>query len=208
MAPYPVALELAGRPVLVVGGGAVGERKVDGLLAAGARVTVLSPRLTTRLSALAGEGRIRHLARAYRVGDLQGYDLVFLAVPDDSVTAAVVAEARARRVWVNAADDPARCDFILPAVLRRGELVVAVTTGGASPALARAIRDRLEPVVTEEYAELTALVAEVRRELRAAGASPAADRWCRALGDDLRQLVREGRPEEARRRLRERLGAG
>ncbi|MGH7392054.1 MAG: precorrin-2 dehydrogenase/sirohydrochlorin ferrochelatase family protein [Candidatus Rokuibacteriota bacterium] len=208
MSHYPVVLDLAGRPVLVVGGGAVGERKVEGLLAAGARVTVVAPRLTARLAALAGEGRLRHVAREYRAGDVDDHVLVFVAVGDEAVAHAVRLEARARRVWTNVADDPARCDFILPSVLRRGELVVAVTTGGASPALARAVRERLESVVGEEYGALTALVADVRRELRAMAASPEADAWNQALGDDhLSRLVREGRSDEARRRLRERLGA-
>jgi len=207
MGYYPIVVDVGDRPVLVVGGGAVAERKVEGLVAAGARVTVIAPRLSARLAALAGEGRLRHLAREYGVGDIEGYELVFVAVDDESVGHAVGVEARARGVWVNVADDPERCDFILPSVLRRGDLVVAVTTGGTSPALARAVRERLEEVVTEEYAELAALVADVRRELRASAASPDAAVWSRALDDDLRRLVREGRGDEARQLLRERLGA-
>jgi len=207
MGYYPVALDLSGRPVIVVGGGAVAERKVEGLLEAGARVSVVAPRVTPRLAALAGEGRLRHIAREYRDGDVEGHDLVFIAADDTTVSRAVGDEAHARRAWVNAADDPAHCDFILPSVLRRGDLVVAVTTGGASPALARAVRERLESVITEDYAALTALVADVRRELRASAASPDAAVWSRALDEDLQHLVRTGRAEEARQRLRERLGA-
>ncbi len=207
MGYYPVALDVTGRPVLVVGGGAVAERKVEGLVAAGARVTVVAPRVTLRLAALAAEGRLRHVAREYRDGDVVGHDLVFVAVGAEAVGRAVGDEARALGAWVNVADDPARCDFILPSVLRRGDLLVAVTTGGTSPALARAVRERLEGVVTEEYAGLAALVADVRRELRASAASPDAVAWSRALDDDLRRLVRDGRSDEARRRLRQRLGA-
>lgn len=207
MGYYPVALDLTGRSVLVIGAGAVGERKVDGLLAAAAHVTVIGPRPTARVAVLADQGRIRHLARDYRAGDLDGHDLAFVAVDDEAVSRAVAAEARARRVWVNAADDPTRCDFILPSVLRRGDLVIAVTTGGASPALARAVREGLEGVITEEYGELTALVAEVRRDLRRHAGNSDAATWRRALDDDLRRLLREGRGDEARRRLRECLGA-
>jgi precorrin-2 dehydrogenase / sirohydrochlorin ferrochelatase len=207
MGYYPVALDLGGRPVIVVGGGAVAARKVEGLLAAGARVTVVAPRVTSALAALADKGRVRHLAREYRDGDVEGHDLVFVAVADAPLSRAVGGDAHARGAWVNTADDPARCDFILPSVLRRGDLVVAVSTGGASPGLARAVREQLERVVTEDYGELTALVADVRRELRASAASPDAAAWSRALDDDLRRLVRAGRGEEARRRLRERLGA-
>ncbi len=206
MGYYPVALELTGRPVVVIGGGVVAERKVEGLLASGASVTVVAPRLTAALAALAKSGRVSHLARAYRRGDLSGHDLVFVAVDDAAVSRAAADEAHTRGTWVNAADDPARCDFILPSVLRRGDLVVAVSTGGASPALARAVREQLERVVTDDYAALAALVADVRRELRAGAVRPDADAWHRALDDDLRRLVRTGGIEEARRRLSERLG--
>lgn len=208
MGYYPVALDLGSRPVVVIGGGAVAERKVEGLRQAGARVTVVARRLTPALAALAEQGGIRHVGREYRDADLDGHDLVFVAVDDPAVSDLVTSDARRRRIWVNAADDPAHCDFVLPAVLRRGDLLVAVSTGGASPALARAVRERLASVVTEEYAELTDVVAEVRRELRRDAASPDAEVWQRALDDDLPRLLREGRRDEARRRLRERLGAG
>ena len=204
---YPIALDLRGRRALVVGGGGVAERKLDGLLAAGARVTLVAPRLTRRLATLARAGRVEHVARRYAAGDLDGHALVLVAVGDAAVSRTVAEEARARGVWVNVADAPDRCDFILPSVLRRGELVVAVSTGGASPALARAVRERLETVITAEYAALAALVAGVRRELRDGGLAPAADAWARALDDELRRLVAEGRVGEARGRLLERLGA-
>jgi len=206
VAYYPVALDLTGRAAAVVGGGVVAERKIGGLLAAGAVVTAIAPRVTAAIAALAAAGRIHRVARAYRAGDLAGQDLVFVAVDDPAVAGAVAAEARARRVWVNAADDPERCDFVLPSVLRRGDLVVAVSTGGASPALARAVRERLERVLTEEYGALTTLVAGVRRELRAGARRPDAATWRRALDDGLRRLVRAGRIDAARRRLRRRLG--
>ena len=208
MGYYPIFLELTGRPCVVIGGGAVAERKVEGLLAEGASVTVLSPALSPRLEALAREGRISHSARAYAPGDLAGYELAFVATDNAGANAAVAREGRERGVWVNAADDPANCDFILPAVLRRGELVVAVATGGASPALSRAIRDELEAYFTEAYAELSRIVAEVRRELRESGRVPDAETWRAALDGDLRSLIAEGRREEAKARLLWRLRAG
>jgi siroheme synthase-like protein len=109
-------------------------------------------------------------------------------------------------VWVNAADDPARCDFILPAVLRRGDLTVAISTGGASPALTRALREELDAYLTEDYAALAQLVSEVRRDLRARCRSPEAAAWKRALDGDLGVPVAAGRRDEARRHLLERLG--
>jgi len=208
MGYYPIFIELSGRPCVVIGGGAVAERKVEGLLAEGASVTVLSPALSPRLEVLAREGRISHVARAYAPGDLAGSELAFVATDDGGVNAAVAREGRERGVWVNAADDPTHCDFILPSVLRRGGLTVAVATGGASPALSRVIREELEAYFTEDYAELVRIVAEVRGELRETGRSADAETWRAALDGDLRRLIADGRREEARARLFWRLRAG
>lgn len=208
MAYYPIFIEMRGRPCLVIGGGTVAERKVEGLLAVGAPVTVLSPALTDGLEALVKDGRIRHVGREYRPGDLAGSELAFVATDDAEVNAAVAREGRERGVWVNAADDPAHCDFILPSVLRRGDLVVAVATGGASPALSRAIREELEAYFTEDYATLAEVVAEVRRELKEQARTPGAEAWRKALDGDLRRLIAEGRREEAKARLLWRLRAG
>jgi siroheme synthase-like protein len=110
-------------------------------------------------------------------------------------------------VWINAADDPAHCTFILPALVRRGDLTVAVSTGGTSPALARAVREELEGHLTPEYATLAALAAEVRRELRALGRPVTADAWRRALGPEVRRRIVEGGRDAAKRLLLEHLGA-
>lgn len=206
MGYYPVLLDLAGRRCVMVGGGIIAGRRVDGLLTAGARVTVISPRLTRTLAALAAEGRIEHEAREYRDGDLDGADLAFVATDAGEVNAAVAREARARGVWINAADDPARCTFILPALVRRGDLTVAVATGGSSPALARAIREELETYLTDDYATLAAIAAEARREVRAAGRPVTADAWRRALGPEVRRLIVERGRDDAKQRLLELLG--
>lgn len=208
MGYYPIFLDMSDRPCLVIGGGPVAERKVEALLAVGARVTVVSPVATVRLESWAREGRIRLVARMYRLGDLDGYALAFAATDEGAVNGAVAGEGRAAGVWVNAADDPAHCDFILPSVLRRGDLVVAVATGGASPALSRAVREELEAYFTEDYAVLVEVVAEVRRELRERARVPHAEAWRRALDGDLRRLIAEGRREEAKGWLLWRLGAG
>ena len=204
---YPVMLDLTGRPCLVVGGGAVAERKVEGLLAAGARVTVVSPWLSDGLLASASEGRLHWTPRGYRAGDVAGFSLVMVATNDAALNLDVAREARERGVWVNCADDPARCDFTLPSVLRRGSLTVSVSTGGVSPALARVVREELEGLLPPDYADLAAIVAEVRRSLRARDAAPAWDAWRDALGPDVRELIASGRTDEARTRLLERLGA-
>lgn len=208
MGYYPIFLDLRDRPCLVIGGGAVAERKVEALLQVGARLTVVSPVATERLESWAREGRIRLVARMYRPGDLDEYALAFAATDEGEVNAAVAQDGRARGVWVNAADDPVHCDFILPSVLRRGDLVVAVATGGASPALSRGVREELEAYFTEDYAVLAEVVAEVRRQLKERARVPDWEAWRRALDGDLRRLIAEGRREEAKAQLLRRLTAG
>jgi precorrin-2 dehydrogenase/sirohydrochlorin ferrochelatase len=207
MTHYPIFLNLAGRRCLVVGGGPVAERKVEGLLQAGATVTVVSPRLTEKLESLANEKKLSRVAREYRAGDLAGCQLIFASTDDTAVNRAVYDEARELGVWLNTADDPAHCDFILPSVLRRGELQVAVATGGSSPALSKAVREELELYFTEDYAILSQIVSDVRRELKERGLSAGAEIWGRALNGSLRELVQQGDIEGAKRYLREHVGA-
>lgn len=206
MGYYPIFLELKGRFCVVVGGGEVAERKVKGLLEAGAAVTVISPELTAQLRAWAERGTVLHQCRTYRHGDLSECDMAFVATDDDYVNGAVLTEGRESGVWVNAADDPAHCDFILPSVLRRGELVVAVASGGSSPALSRAVREEIEAYLTDDYAVLSQITAEVRRELKGQALRPGPEAWRRAIDNGLRRLVREGKRAEAKTYLLRRLG--
>ena len=200
-------VEAAGRACVVVGGGPIAEGKVQGLLAVGADVTVVSPTLTPALTAAVREARITHRRRAYRAGDLEGAALAFAATGESAVNAAVADEARRRGVWVNAADDPAHCDFILPAVVRRGALAVAVSTGGASPALARLVREEIERHLGRDYAALVEVAGDVRRALREEQRRVDAARWHDALSDRrFRRLVAKGRRALAGRRLRACLG--
>ncbi len=203
---YPIVLDLTGRPCLVVGGGAVAERKVAGLVEAGARVTVVSPSLTPALLRLATEAPLSWRPREYAQGDVAGFILVMVATDGRAVNAAVSAECRERGIWVNCADDPVRCDFILPSMLRRGAVTVAVSTGGRSPTMARLVREELEALLPREVAALTDVVASVRSALSEGGRSLDAERWRQALDGELRNLVAAGRTTEARARLRERLG--
>jgi precorrin-2 dehydrogenase/sirohydrochlorin ferrochelatase len=170
-------------------------------------VTVISPALTPRLQALAAARSIRHEPRSYQPGDLAGFDLGFAATDDGAVNSALAGEGRRRGAWVNAADDADHSDFILPSIIRRGPLTVAVGTEGTSPALARAVREELERHLGPEYAELAALVGDVRRDLRARHRAPSAEVWRRALDAELRALVAAGRRDQARQRLLDRLGA-
>src|SRR5712691_3637312 len=207
MSGYPLVLDLAGRRCVVVGGGAVAERKVDGLLAAGATVTVVSPKLNEGLEARVARREIEVERRRYRRGDLAGASLAFVATGDTRLAATISREGRSQGVWVNAADDPEHCDFFLPSVLRRGPLLVAVATGGGSPALARAVREEIERWLPDDYAALAETVADVRHELRARGVSPDASAWNRALSAEMRRLTTDGGRHETRARLLSSLGA-
>jgi siroheme synthase-like protein len=207
MAAYPVVVDLSGRRCVVVGGGRVGERTVEGLLGAGAAVTVVSPTLSERLEQLVSRGEIRHVRRRYRRGDLAGATLAFVATGAASVAKAVAREGRRRGVWVNAADDPRHCDFFLPSVLRRGPLLVAVATGGASPALARAVREKIERLLPARYGTLAETAGDVRRELRSRGLHVDASAWSRALTAEITALDGSVRPGETRTRLLQSLGA-
>jgi precorrin-2 dehydrogenase len=207
MGYYPIFLEMKDRRSVVVGGGPVAERRVEGLVAVGANVTVISPAITARLRDLLAQGAIRHVAREYRSEDRAGYDLVFVATDNPETNAAVAGEARLLRTWVNSADDPDHCDFILPAVIRRGDLAVAVSTGGVSPAATRAIREELDGYFTADYASFVHTAGEVRRELREKSVSPDASAWNRALKGDFRRLIKEGNPAQAKNLLTDTLGA-
>lgn len=206
MSYYPIYLELRGRRCLVIGGGPIAERKVQGLLAAEATVTVVSPRLTPLLADWSQRGTIQHVARAYRGGDMIGYHLVFIATDDGMTNAAIACEGRERAIWVNVADDPAYCDFILPAVVQRGALSVAIASGGTSPALTRAIREELQEYFTADYSLLATVAAEVRLQLRADNCPVPGARWVQALrNEEFRDLIRAGSREEATNWLREKL---
>jgi precorrin-2 dehydrogenase len=187
---FPVFLDLRGRRCVVVGGGEIGERKTRALLDCGARVTVVSPSLTPGLAALAAGGRLTHRARPFLRSDLRGCALAVAATGNLRVDRVVAAAARRWRALVNVVDRPAHCNFIVPSVLRRGELQIAVSTGGRSPAIAREIRRRLERLFGPEYGELVARAGMARRRARAK-ARTAAERI--EAGERVARLALAGR---------------
>ena len=195
---YPVNLVLDGRPCLVVGGGRVAARKVDGLRACGAVVHVVASHVGDEIRS---RSDVTWDERAYRPGEADGYRLVVSATDDPSVNAAVYQDGERLGVWVNSADDPARCSYTLPSVLRRGPLVVTVSTSGQSPALATWIRNRLATEIGPEYEVLLELLASAREEVRAEGRSTEDVDWHRALDSGMLELVRSGRVPQARERL-------
>jgi precorrin-2 dehydrogenase/sirohydrochlorin ferrochelatase len=198
---YPVFLDIAGKPVIVIGGGNIAHQKVVGLLKAGADVTVVSPELNHEMATLSDGGSFRHLKRDYEPGDLDGYTLAFVATDDRSVNSTVADEGKSRKVWVNAVDDPPYCDFIMPGIAQKGDLIIAISTSGRSPAMARKMREEIEEFLTEDYAAMLELAAEVRAELREQGKLIDADIWNRALDADLKKLLGEGKKAEAKERL-------
>jgi len=206
MSYFPIYLEMTGRRCLVIGGGAVAERKVASLLEAGAAVTVISPDITETITRWSKEQSVGFIGRRYQAGDLAEFELAFVATDDPAVSALVFTEGRRLGVWVNTADDPAHCDFILPSVLRRGDLTVAVSSGGKSPALARTIREELELYFTDEYALLANLAAEAREELRARAITVPFEVWRRALSGEVRQLLMRGDVARAKSLLLRELG--
>jgi siroheme synthase-like protein len=207
MSYFPIVLEMTGRRCLVIGGGVVAERKIAGLLGVGAAVTVISPKVTEAISHWSKNNSIQLEGRCYRIGDLAGHQLVFVATDDADVNDRVYQEGKSCGAWVNAADDPDYCDFILPAVIRRGDLTVAVSTGGASPAATRAIREELDGYFTNDYVQLVQVAAEVRTELKEKSLTVGAGAWNDALKGEFRRLIRAGRPEQAKEFLLTTLGA-
>lgn len=199
---YPVFLNIGGRKCVVVGGGRVAWRKVQALVEHGASVEVVSPDLCAELGRLAERGMIQVQHRDYARGDLADAVIAVAATGDGDTNERVAEEARGRGVLVNVVDEPGRSDFIVPSCLRRGDVCIAVSTGGRSPALARRIRARLEEDFAAEYASLALLVAEVRSELKRRGIAVSGDEWQQALDvDRLIGMLQAGRGGEARAAL-------
>lgn len=198
---YPALVDLHDRPVVVIGGGEVAEQKIAGLLAAGADVTVVSPHLTATLAEWADTRRIAWKPRRYHHGDLEAAFLTFAATDEDDVNQRVWQEAEQRRTLVNAADDPAHCTFILPAVHRDGDLVVAVSTGGKAPALAVRLRERFAQSLGGGYDEYLDLLARFRPQIarRFPTFSQRKDMWYRIVDSPVFAQIRNGQPETARR---------
>jgi precorrin-2 dehydrogenase/sirohydrochlorin ferrochelatase len=201
---YPVNLLVAGRPVLVVGGGTVALEKVRGLLAAGAVVRVVAPEVVDDLRALPVEVEVRPYAR----GEVAGHRLVVACTDDPAVNQAVHDDAEAAGIWVNAADDPARCTYTLPARIERGRLLVTVSTSGRSPAFTAWLRDQLAAQLGPEHDVLLDLLADTRTELAAAGRRPSAASWREALDSGMLELIRNGQLVEAEALLDSVLGPG
>ena len=170
---FPVNLNLHGRPVLVVGGGRIAYRKVEQLLMADAEVTVLSPMFVDEFHSLP----VTLVQREYASGDIDAFRLVITATGNTPVNQQIFDECEAKGIWINSADDPDRCAFTLPAALRRGDLMVTVSTGGASPALASWLRSHLELSIVPEFEEVVSRLAVERARIHAEGESTENVQW-------------------------------
>lgn len=228
MAYYPIFLEIAGRAVLLVGGGHVALEKIGRLVTAGARVTVVAPVLIGEVRAFVERGDAAWRPRAFEAGDTAGFDLVLVATDNGAVNRQVADEARGHGIWVNAADDVGNCDFILPSLVTRGTITIATSTGGTSPALARWLRERMERFLGDEVVALGDLLAGVRREARERDRVCAStcsrtqppppllcrdcpnridpDRWQEAIDDEVLALLCRGEVTAAKARLVRALG--
>jgi precorrin-2 dehydrogenase / sirohydrochlorin ferrochelatase len=194
---YPVSLVVAGKRCVVVGGGSVAARKASGLVDAGAHVIVVAPDISEVIRALP----VELVERPYESSDLEQAWLVMAATNDPEVNRRVHADGQTARVWVNAADEPEACAFTLPAVLRRGPVTVAVSTGGHSPALAGWLRDQVGDLLGPEIGKLAEMLSEARDQLQAAGRSTEELDWRRALDSDMLELIKSGQVAQARERL-------
>ena len=202
----PILLDIREQPCLVVGGGEAAARKAALLVRAGARVTVLAPALCAAFDVAVAAGRIVHRAASFRDEDLTEYGVVIAATNDDAVNRAVAAAAKARRIPVNVVDQPALCSFILPSIIERAPLIVAVSSGGASPVLARLLRARLESLIPAGYGRLAALAGAFRDQVRARFKQPERRRfWERVLQGPIAELVFSGRDDDALKALQEAL---
>lgn len=204
---YPIFLKVSGKRCVVIGGGPVAFRKARSLLEHGASVDVISPELCPELAELAAEGQVRVFWRNYEAGDLRGAFVAIAATDDSEVNNDLLKEARDQKTLVNVVDDADNCDFIVPSLLHRGDVTIAVSTSGRSPALARKIRTRLENEFGEEYAALALMLDEVRTRVKHQGLKINNDTWQEALDlDRLTGLLRSGEGEKARRILLASLG--
>ncbi|HJP66826.1 MAG TPA: bifunctional precorrin-2 dehydrogenase/sirohydrochlorin ferrochelatase [Actinomycetota bacterium] len=205
---YPISLDVTGQVAVVIGEDAVAMGKVEALVAAGARVRVIAEGPGSRLDRLQSDPNVTVERRAYRSHDVDGAVVVVASSAEATLRARIYQDATAAGSLVNVMDDVDHCDFAAPAVVRRGELTIAIGTGGGSPALARRLREDLERQFGEEWGEVLEVLRRVRSETLAdlPDIAERSSRWAKALDpEELTRLVKAGRSQEARRRLADRL---
>lgn len=205
MGYYPVHLEMKNRKCVVVGGGAVAERKVQALLESDAKVTVISPKIGPDLEKLRLERKIVHHQRTYQEGDLANAFLVISATDDSGINKQVRKEAWERKILVNVTDQPELCDFIFPALVKRGDLIISVSTSGTLPALSKKIRKDLERIFGPEYEEYLKILKRTRGKIISRYQNPKVRRKIleKIVHADLLNLVKEGKTKALREKIKE-----
>jgi precorrin-2 dehydrogenase / sirohydrochlorin ferrochelatase len=205
---YPICLDIRGRSCLVIGGGQVGTRKVKTLLDCGARVTVVSPQVTTELGALAEQKRIALLQRPYRSSDQAGVFLIIGATDDMALNRRIHQEAEQAGRLCNIADQPHLCNFVLPSVIQQGDLMLAISTSGKSPAFAKYLRRQLQTQFGPEYGRLLNLMGAVRRRLLREAHAPEAHKplFERLIAEGLLEMIRLDRRPQINTLLSQVLG--
>ena len=206
---YPIFMDINDKVCVVVGGGQVALRKVKNVLECGAKVKVISPEICPEIENLSENSSLTLIKRKYRAGDLDGATVAFSATGDPDTNHQISQDARKQSIPVNIVDDAACSDFIVPSYFSRGDIIIAVSTSGKSPALARKIRMELEKCVGDEFTDLVVIVNEVRTKVIGDGMRIDGEMWQEALDiNGLLNLVREGRRDEARRLLLDGLLSG
>ena len=187
---YPVFWDIADKKCVVVGGGEIAARKVQRLLDCGAKVSVISPELHPELIALKKDRRISHIPSAYESKYIDSAAMVIGATDNEEINAAISQDASAKGIPVNIVDDPQKCDFILPSIVERGDLTIAISTGGKSPALARHLREELETRYSAEYEIFLRILGDLRLQMaKNAGAGKS---WFHSLiASDILELIRK-----------------
>jgi len=205
---YPVHLNISGMRCVVVGGGEVAERKVARLLECGADVVLVGKTITRELEAMKREGRIDHIPDDYRSDYIEGAFLVIGATDRDEINEEIYLDSKERNVLVNIVDDPERCQFIVPSQVRRGDLLISISTGGKSPALARRLRENLEGKYGHEYKILLDIMGRLRGKIIASGSSPEANKdvFESILDTDILRYIREGDWNRVRKTVRDLTG--
>ena len=200
-AHYAVFLILKGRKCVVVGAGEIGERRIDGLSDSNAEVVVIGPDATDKVRQRAQNGHITWIDRVYEPGDLDGAFLAIAATNDREVNKRIAKEAAAAGVLLNVVDDPELCMFTAPSLVKRGDLTVAISTNGKSPAMARRVREDLEDHFPDNYGDLVAAAGEARDVLKQEGRQIAGEMWSSALGPVIDQFAGEGKGDKAKQTL-------
>ena len=204
-AHYPVYLNLTGKKCLVFGGGPIAEDKIAKLQSTGAQVTIVSPTVTPNLQAWAHRGDFQWQPREYQAGDMEGAFLSIAATNDRQVNHEIFQEAERLGVLINVVDDPEQGTFIAPAVVRRGQVTLAISTGGASPALARKLREALTEHAVLEWADLARVLSLARKVVKKRGLTVAPQRWQCCITTELLQLAQSGHEDQALSSLLSRL---